>query len=551
MVAHVELIFYQDQIRSINEESAEDVNAWFNNARSIQDDIARSKRLANDIVKRSENPDVSGKSVEEAEEKAAFIVRELDYNYQIQQVLRGLRTVNTTLDEVEEASSQRRILDALHLLERSWTELDSISASKSCRAMKLLDIRAFELKSDVHEVFERVWKALVHVDLEQKTLTVTQSRDGEPMSLPDAVIGLKAYKEVDQRMALLWHDLDTAIIGPRTNLAGPRLPTIYVNDTILKAAGETDRSIKSLYADLEKILTFLSAKLPEDLIQALSEVMIPQIVSRITGVWLSSAVPSTLKDMEEFEDVLSATRRFCETSARLNFKGFGELEDWIDSAPKVWLSKCRETALDAVRARLARGLGPSTEVERVETQMVSLSEGKKLTTNGTSAAAANNQDNQDWDAAWSDEEDQGVETKTSTQPTDLNNPEEVEDDGADAWGAWGDENEAVDDKPEEESKAQEPLSESQAQEDDDAGDAWGWGDEETTEEPQQTAKAQPDVSRHPPNETREMTLRETYHISSLPDQVLTLVYAILEDGAALTSARYAHVLFNYLRTCAN
>lgn len=46
------------------------------------------------------------------------------------------------------------------------------------------------------------------------------------MSLSDAVIGLKAYKEVDQRMALLWHNVDEAIIKPRTDIKSPELPSI-------------------------------------------------------------------------------------------------------------------------------------------------------------------------------------------------------------------------------------------------------------------------------------------------------------------------------------
>lgn len=51
-----------------------------------------------------------------------------------------------------------------------------------------------------------------------------------PMNLSEALIGLKAYKEVGQRMALLWHSLDDAIIEPRTNLANTSLPGLKVDD---------------------------------------------------------------------------------------------------------------------------------------------------------------------------------------------------------------------------------------------------------------------------------------------------------------------------------
>lgn len=45
--------------------------------------------------------------------------------------------------------------------------------------MKLLDLRAFELKSDVHEVFDHVWKALVQVDIEARRLAIHDTHNGK------------------------------------------------------------------------------------------------------------------------------------------------------------------------------------------------------------------------------------------------------------------------------------------------------------------------------------------------------------------------------------
>ena len=38
--------------------------------------------------------------------------------------------------------------------------------------MRLLDLRSFELKSDVHEVFDQAWKSLVQVDVEAKRVAI-------------------------------------------------------------------------------------------------------------------------------------------------------------------------------------------------------------------------------------------------------------------------------------------------------------------------------------------------------------------------------------------
>ena len=104
-------------MHAINEDTAEDVRAWQANAQSVQDDILRSKALANQILREADTPDVSGKAEREAEGKAKFLVRELNYNQQVQNALRGIKGVSATLDLVEQARDERRILDALHLLE--------------------------------------------------------------------------------------------------------------------------------------------------------------------------------------------------------------------------------------------------------------------------------------------------------------------------------------------------------------------------------------------------------------------------------------------------
>lgn len=61
----------------------------------------------------------------------------------------------------------------------AWTSLDDIPVSKSCRVMKLLNMRAFELKSAVHDVFDHVWNSLVHVDVENGKVAIFENRPGK------------------------------------------------------------------------------------------------------------------------------------------------------------------------------------------------------------------------------------------------------------------------------------------------------------------------------------------------------------------------------------
>ncbi|KAH6626132.1 hypothetical protein B0J18DRAFT_132015 [Chaetomium sp. MPI-SDFR-AT-0129] len=528
----------QAEIHAINEETAEDVKTWQANAQLVQDDILRSKALAAEIVKAAEAPVVSGQAVDEIEARADFLIRELNYNAQVQETLRGIRTVNRTLDEVEQARDERRILDALHLLEKSWKQLDIVGV-KSCRAIKLLDVRAFELKSDVHEVFDHVWNALIHVDVDGHKVSIQSSREDEPMNLEDAVIGLRAYKEVDQRMDHLWKNLSQAILLPRMDLAKAALPGIRVEDGVLALRGSADNSIHSLFEDLDQVFSYLVQRLPPDLIDTISSSLLPDTIHRITSVWLDSAVPSSLHDMDGFQVVIEAAKTFCARLRALGFSNFGGLQEWTDNAPKVWLSKCREAALDSVRTKLSQGLGAPRQVEKVEKQMVSKTEGQQLVANAAVATA----DDHGWDA-WDDGEQAGQE---ETPNGGADEPPGDEDDGTDAWG-WGEEGggeeEAAAEEPKKETKATAPQP-SKPDDDDDPSEAWGWGDEANTDNTDEANTKEPEPQKAPPvapraePETRELILKETYSISSLPQPLLDLIFSIVQDGAALTKESYA------------
>ncbi|CAJ2507607.1 Uu.00g087930.m01.CDS01 [Anthostomella pinea] len=503
------------EVHQINQETADDVNQWVATAKSLEDDINKTRSWANEIVRRSEAPDVSGKTIQEAEDKVNFLRREATYNQQVHHAMTSIKHVNELLDQVEQARDERRILDSLHLLEESWAALDGIPVSKSCRVMKLLDIRAFELKSAVHDVFDHIWNSLVQIDTEAGKVTVFEGREDEQMNLAEAVIGLKAYKEVDQRMALLWHSVDQALVGPRTKLESQEMPGVKVEGSTLNLSGKADKTVVSLFSDLEHIMTYLSERLPPELVHSLSNVMMPNLIPRIISLWLDSAVPATLKEMNEFQDIVDATRSFCNALGNLQFSGHEELQEWVDNVPRVWLAKCRETALDSVRLQLGQGLGVAKEIERVETQTVSQSEGRELAANGATPSG----DDDDWGAAWSDGgADAGVDTQADHHMT--------EDDGADAWG-WGGEDDTT---TQPNMPKDEPVAEEQ-----DPTEAWGWGEEETAETAHE--KRAPNAKAPmPKTQTREVTLKETYNISSMPEPVLALISTILEDGASLVGS---------------
>lgn len=389
------------------------------------------------------------------------------------------------------------------------------------------------------------------------------------MSLEDAAIGLQAYKEVDERMEQLWHNLDAAVVSPRMDALRSNSAGIKVEGDVLELAGSADASAESLLSDLEQILTFIAQKLPANLLQPLANIMMSDIISKLTQEWLNPAVPSGLRDLDKFQALVSKMKGFCEELQRSGYTGLEQIQDWASKAPTIWLEKCRETSLNSVRVNITSGIGESKRVEKIERQMVSIAEGKELSRTGAGAVADTNDWGDNWGEAWDDDkaneptieanvqkdapggddddttdawgwddnEDANKDTKMEEEPAEKEAAGADDgDDGADAWG-WGDNDDANEDvnQPAEAKKITETPDE------DDGADAWGWGDDggDAASAPAVPAPAPTSTARKirpskAKEKTRELVFKETYSISSMPEPVLELIFSILEDGAALT-----------------
>jgi centromere/kinetochore protein ZW10 len=126
-------------------------------------------------------------------------------------------------------------------------------------------------------------------------------------------------------------------------------------DIIRTSTGHTDRTIKSLLLDLEQIIVFLNGHLPSEFSRPLSEVLMPKLCSQIKETWLDSAVPTSLQDMTAFRKAIAMVQIFADNLKALQWTGAEELHVWVASAPRIWLTKRRETSLDWTRNQLSLG----------------------------------------------------------------------------------------------------------------------------------------------------------------------------------------------------
>lgn len=108
--------YFQGEIRKISSEGAPEVDTWIKHAKAIQGDIDRSRNLASEIVRQTEAGESIRMAVKESEDRVEFLSKEVRYNNQVRDALRGIKNIRDLLDQAEQAAVERKILKALHIL---------------------------------------------------------------------------------------------------------------------------------------------------------------------------------------------------------------------------------------------------------------------------------------------------------------------------------------------------------------------------------------------------------------------------------------------------
>ena len=330
---------------------------------------------------------------------------------------------------------------------------------------------------------------------------------------------LVQLQALEPSIRTLCQDINKIILLPRLERRlGGSLRAIYIDGNEMRTSQEPpNTSLQTLFSDIRSVIEFLRAWLPPAATAPLSGLLMPKLVSRIISTWLSSAVPIELDGMDRFQGTVEMVFQFAEDLDSCQWPGKEYLVAWAKAIPRLWLEKRREASLDSIRKVLQQGLGKVKTVERIETQMLSREDDVLAVGGGKN----------DWNAEWSDEEGRDPPKPTGKHAVDDGDEEDVS-----AWGL---------DEDTHDGDAQEAPKHTGGADDDDA-DAWGWGDDADIDEtskhsesiPKSPGKSRP--NGHPevsaPSE-REITLKETYNITSLPSEVLEIISRLISDAEAL------------------
>lgn len=293
-------------------------------------------------------------------------------------------------------------------------------------------------------------------------------------------------------------------------------------DSLTLSEAATSKSIEGLFTDVRHIIEYLSANLPISVASQIPRLLGPTLISMITSLWLSPAIPTSLDSTEGFQKIIESVLQFADDIESHNWPGKDSLVNWAKETPHLWLNKRQESALESVRRMLASGFGDVETVERVETQILS----KKADIFSSPG------EDDSWNVEWSDEE----EAKRPRVNHHKGINEEAAEADVSAWGLGEDANGGTHD-----------LTPEILHTEKEDTDAWGWGEEEEGDKATASPKsAQASLRRLRSNGNedtaqgagREVTLRENYTITALPREMLDLITKVVSDAETLRKPKW-------------
>lgn len=524
------------EIRSLSRDAAPDIDGWIAQAKQLQADIERSRATAHDIVQQAEAGRSLQAHVEDASSKAALLKSELAFNDTLTATVERIKQASDLLDKAQDASVRHSIIEALDSMKQADNLIVHLGPFRDTRVAGVLHKRANQLREALAENAIGAWNLLLVVDVVHKRVTIHEQADN--FTLVTVVDALSRLGTLDTALQKLQRGLEQAIITP--HLAVTNVPnTTNLNiagDTIEISRGAATSDVVATLDDVRHICEYLSTKLPASISKPLSDKLVPALIARLTSDWLDSSIPTSLNELGPYQTVLSSVSGLADYIEGLGWP-CQELSEWVEKAPRNWLARRKEDALASVRALCSQGISNKKEVERVETQMVSRDD-------AIMAGETAEEVDDDW-AAWdNDGGDKASETgETKAQKQETANIEE-EDMDADAWGIEDDTEDATESKSEKGSKGN-PEEED--------GDAWGWGDDDepgdgqgAEKKSEAAANDSPKKSKKPNGEARktgpqerELTLREKYTVTGIPDAIMEIITQIVSDAQELAQPGFA------------
>lgn len=514
----------QNEIRRVSREAASDVDGWIAQARKLQDDIKRSQETAKDIVQQAEAGRDSTARIQDAASKTSLLHSEIAYNESLAQVLEQLRDISALLDSARDAAVGGHILHAIDRIEDADGAFKRLGAFQATRVVGVLRTKQDTLRKAIIEDVTKSWNGLIVTDVANRKITLKGSVEQEAaVDINTIIEALTRLNLLDSFLSRLNRDIDNILISSRLPLGTDNVVCGFeIRGDDLQVTGPVnDGAIKPVLQDIHMLAEYLSARLPEAIAIPLSSKIVPIIASRLISNILLPAVPVSTNGVHDFQETLSYVLGLVEYLDELGWSGQNRLTEWVDKSADIWLAKQKEAAIAKVQTLFSTQVREKKTVERIETQAVSKGD----------ALHADQEDDNEWGADWDEEEEPEKEAETSKA-------NEVEEEDMSAWGIEDDDH-VEESKPEGETHATKPSDDEDAE---DWGAEWGDGDDTKpnevtdpmTKSPERPKTNGKSMIQNPPAK-QEVTLRETYTVTAIPDSIMEIIIQVVTDVETLNS----------------
>ncbi|KAL8991067.1 MAG: hypothetical protein Q9177_000428 [Variospora cf. flavescens] len=505
------------RLRKSSKHSAQDIDGWISQAKQLRNDIQTARRSAEEIVSKAKQDEELQQALHDAGSKLRLLEEEVAFNQTLTTILEQIRGIRRDIRQAHNLVSEADLSTATKFLLDIDTDLVSIQRGRNIKALAVVELESRELRQTVARALTQRWHNAIQIDVPSFTV-----------SIPHGVSSLSPIATAMQQIGLfegvisnLTEKLQCAIIMPRLQLRADRCDRFLLeeNDAIRLSGLSSPSDLRRLLHDLDMFLSFIQTHLPFSISDPLSKSCGPSLVENLISVRLSAAVPQELAALQYFNSTREEVRRFSKTMDDHGWPGASRLRAWANSIPQIWLEKRQRQCLEQVRQLLRRGLGDIKTVERVETQKVSQQDSLFHTSKG----------NDDWNAEWSEEEERSFGPK---QVESSNASADTEEEDVRAWGL-------DDGKDNRKTEDNSPVGGK-----DDEADAWGWGDDGDDDEGSRSPQGNTNkparqgvngYDKAQRGSEREITLRESYNITSLPLGILDLINSIVADAYALST----------------
>jgi centromere/kinetochore protein ZW10 len=504
------------EISSLSQENDFDVDEWISQAKQLHADLERSRLTAREIVKQHENTVPLQSNVEDAAAKVNLVEKEIIFNQAVTNTLEEVQSIYRQLDSTLAFCQDGRITNVVENLEAIEHAINQDSYFKYTNVKGLLLENVSSLRQDLVSLLHSRWNQHFKLDHKEGTLVISSERNYRALlpchvltknrtedALEETISALAQLDELatanDQFQKDLFLVVMDSILLPDSN--GYSHGIQVLEGSIRLEPEPSPASVRDVLGRVGTVFTFLHQSLPLAISSSLSDTFIPAISSKIISHWLLTAIPTELEGMGWFEATLNHVLDFTKLIGSLNWHGQEELVSWVNQAPRLWLTRRRVDSLDQVRKVLSASKGDSRQVERVEKRQIHASD-EVLLDNSTL---------DDWDAGWDDQNHDDVDVS--------------------AWGL---------DDDKEDSKATKAKAGVDDDEDDGAGDAWGWAeDDEEDQSFEDTAPSKAATEAKPSRDQshsgpREITLKECYTITDVPDSILHIIRQQVADSVAIS-----------------